>query len=250
METQARFGILLGVLGVALALFGAFAPFEWHEMPGWLTNCALGAAAVLIAWCLFETASLIKSKLPNWPALVSFVKRHHTNVRAAFTREWVSAIYAEHRFGRQSLRDDENKKLREHSELIETLNAVKAQIADLQTKIRNDESADIGALIPLEQEQKRVERSIAATNYMIELFGRWRTEEIHEKLRSGELIAKGFLNPHAHGRSAVVIPKEEWHVLEPVFNDDPPKARGGGIEYIGIRVGKGRTPKKEEEPPF
>ena len=35
---------------VALALFGIFAPYRWHDLPGWLTNLALQFALFLALW--------------------------------------------------------------------------------------------------------------------------------------------------------------------------------------------------------
>jgi hypothetical protein len=49
-QTEARG---LGILAIALALFGAFAQYRWHDMPPAVTNGALLLAALLGAWAIW-----------------------------------------------------------------------------------------------------------------------------------------------------------------------------------------------------
>lgn len=44
-ETRVMF-----LVATALALFGVFAPYHWHDMPSWLTNSALVLALFLAIW--------------------------------------------------------------------------------------------------------------------------------------------------------------------------------------------------------
>jgi predicted membrane channel-forming protein YqfA (hemolysin III family) len=44
---------IIFLLSIALALFGIFAPFKWHDMPSWLTNSALSVALCLFLWAIF-----------------------------------------------------------------------------------------------------------------------------------------------------------------------------------------------------
>jgi hypothetical protein len=49
-RTEAR---ALGLLALALALFGAFAPYKWHDMPAAVTDGALLLAALCAIWALW-----------------------------------------------------------------------------------------------------------------------------------------------------------------------------------------------------
>jgi hypothetical protein len=44
---------VLGLAAIALALFGAFAPYRWHEMPPAVTNIALLLAGLCALWALW-----------------------------------------------------------------------------------------------------------------------------------------------------------------------------------------------------
>jgi hypothetical protein len=48
-RTESR---VLYLAAVALALFGIFAPYKWHEMPNWITNSALFLALFLALWAV------------------------------------------------------------------------------------------------------------------------------------------------------------------------------------------------------
>ena len=62
------------------------------------------------------------------------------------------------------------------------------------------------------------------------------SEDIRRKLETGNLIAKGFLSPYAHGNQKIVIPRPQWVVLRLDGN----KAGAKGIEYGEIVIGKRR----------
>jgi hypothetical protein len=62
-------------------------------------------------------------------------------------------------------------------------------------------------------------------------------EDIYEKLRSGKLIAKGFLHPVRRTAIEREIPASQWRIIR--FNGDYTRAQGQSIEYSGIAVAKG-----------
>jgi hypothetical protein len=49
-QTESR---LLGLLSVALAIFGVAAPYKWRDMPEWVTDTALMLAAFLALWAVW-----------------------------------------------------------------------------------------------------------------------------------------------------------------------------------------------------
>jgi hypothetical protein len=48
-RTEAR---VLFLASAALAIFGIFAPFKWHDVPSWITNSALALALFLGLWAV------------------------------------------------------------------------------------------------------------------------------------------------------------------------------------------------------
>jgi hypothetical protein len=60
-------------------------------------------------------------------------------------------------------------------------------------------------------------------------------EDIYEKLRCGELIARGFHDPVGN-RGEIDIPSAEWRLLR--FNGDYTNAAGSGLRYIGITIAR------------
>jgi hypothetical protein len=60
-------------------------------------------------------------------------------------------------------------------------------------------------------------------------------ENLYEKLRSGELVARGFHDPVGN-QGEVDIPSAEWRLLR--FNGDYTNAAGSGLRYIGITVAR------------
>jgi hypothetical protein len=59
-------------------------------------------------------------------------------------------------------------------------------------------------------------------------------QNVHDKLTSGELVAKGFLMPLSPKPIEIIIPKEQWRFLR--FRDNFQKASGEGISYTGVAV--------------
>jgi hypothetical protein len=59
-------------------------------------------------------------------------------------------------------------------------------------------------------------------------------EDLYEKLRTGKLVATGFLHPiHRHAEE-IVIPAAQWRTLH--FNPDFTEAHGRNISYRGVAV--------------
>jgi hypothetical protein len=62
------------------------------------------------------------------------------------------------------------------------------------------------------------------------------TGGIYEKLKSGELIAKGFKDPLGLNPKETTIPAEYWRFLQ--FNADYKEASGKGIKYTAIEIAR------------
>jgi len=61
-------------------------------------------------------------------------------------------------------------------------------------------------------------------------------EDIYAKLRSGDLVAKGFLDPVLPNAEEIIIRAAHWRIIR--FNGDYTLAEGQGIKYIGITVAR------------
>jgi hypothetical protein len=61
-----------------------------------------------------------------------------------------------------------------------------------------------------------------------------------DSLHGGELIARGFAEPSSHGAPYLTISRHEWQILKLDPQGDQ-AARGGGVGYIGLTIGKPGT---------
>lgn len=57
-------------------------------------------------------------------------------------------------------------------------------------------------------------------------------------LRSGDLAAVGFHHPVTPESSEVSIAASQWSFLEPLFSTAESVASGGGLRFVGVRVGR------------
>jgi hypothetical protein len=60
-------------------------------------------------------------------------------------------------------------------------------------------------------------------------------DDIYNKLRNGEIIARAFHDPVGN-RGEIEIPPAQWRIIR--FNGDYTEASGRGLSYIGITVAK------------
>jgi hypothetical protein len=42
MDLATKSGIVIGFLGIGIAIFALFAPYEWRDLPRWLRRSGLG----------------------------------------------------------------------------------------------------------------------------------------------------------------------------------------------------------------
>jgi hypothetical protein len=61
-------------------------------------------------------------------------------------------------------------------------------------------------------------------------------EALYEGLRTGKLVATGFLHPIHHHAEEIEIPPTQWRTIR--FNRDFTEARGRSIRYTGIAVAR------------
>jgi hypothetical protein len=58
-----------------------------------------------------------------------------------------------------------------------------------------------------------------------------------DKLRSGTLVAVGTPYPATPNSPETAITPAQWHFLRPLFTTDESVAAGGGLRFVGVRVG-------------
>jgi hypothetical protein len=61
-------------------------------------------------------------------------------------------------------------------------------------------------------------------------------DDVYEKLKSGKLIARGFVAPAGSAATQVYIRREHWKIIK--FNDSYTEAAGDYVRYVGIDVAK------------
>jgi hypothetical protein len=58
-----------------------------------------------------------------------------------------------------------------------------------------------------------------------------------DKLRAGALVAAGTPSPATPDTSEVIITTAQWHFLKPLFTTYESVAAGGGLRFVGVRIG-------------
>ncbi len=63
--------------------------------------------------------------------------------------------------------------------------------------------------------------------------------DVHKKLSSGILVAKGFRSPHNGGAPEITIPQDEWRILalDNVKSEVTTK-HDSQVAYVGVLIGK------------
>jgi hypothetical protein len=221
----------------ALAALLSIASVWWRhlEIRIPLINDVLQAvAASRVAWFFMGIVPALVTGM-----LLSDLLRHRRS-RTARPSKWVSVLAAKDTLARQDLIDRYQYVSRQFHEALEESGGLADQLSELMSKMF---SADDPTLFEGAEKYATLAAQKDASGRK---FDEWhRTLEnctealrtnIHDQLRNGSLIAKGFLAPHAPGASERIIPKEEWRFLS--LDNDGNQAQGPNFEYIALLIGK------------
>lgn len=63
--------------------------------------------------------------------------------------------------------------------------------------------------------------------------------DLTDLLLEGELVARGYCYPMAHGAPYLPIARSEWLILRLDIGDR--SAEGEGIKYVGLTIGRPNT---------
>jgi hypothetical protein len=121
--------------------------------------------------------------------------------------------------------------------------AAEDELADIRKKMMQTESeATLGNADRIQHAQRKLSLyAMMSDNAMSESKRAWDAlrDDIHSKLVSGALIAKGFRQPHTGGTAEIEISKSEWRILS-LNNVTSEAFRKGGSEvlYAGLIIRK------------
>jgi hypothetical protein len=220
----------------------------------WFVGGMFALAALLavasIGWPYFETRiprlsdalQVVAASRMGWfsvgiiPAFVGGMLLSDTARRRRETtkipQKWMSTFIAMETLARQDLIDRYQYVYRQMMEAMNKGTALSERMAEL-------ENAD--PILDEEYAKLRAEKDEVG-----EEVRKWMTTEetctdvlrsnIHDQLRGGKLIAKGFLSPHTPGEAERIIPKEEWRFL--MLDEKGDQALGPNFEYIALLIGK------------
>jgi len=220
----------------------------------------LGAllAAASVGWRYIETRlpvigdalQIVAQSRAAWffasiaPALVAgmllsdSLRRHRE--AAGKPREWMTIFGAMEKLARQDLIDRYRYVSQQVYDNANTAIALEKRVSELQIAAPAFEGSQrseiIDELVKLSAEHGAVCKQ---SRGLVETEGDCREAlrtNIHSQLLDGDLIAKGFLAPHAPGTSETIIPKEEWRFL--MLDHEGDQALGPNFEYIALLIGK------------
>jgi hypothetical protein len=139
----------------------------------------------------------------------------------------------------------EQRLLIQRSETLSQLAGVQEKIDTNDAAIRGGATDEFSALhrllnppTDLEKKRRELNAEYAGRFGLQDNLYRLSVEDLHEKLRKGELVAQGFLLPVEKDSVVADIPAERWRFLK--LNDDFTKASGESLSYAGIAIAKPR----------
>jgi len=170
--------------------------------------------------------------------------REHMGIGASVSPvvvQWKDVPEAIGAFAESSLLKARDKWKAQFEEACEKGHEVEEQIRNIRTKFTGghvpDDTPEAGHLATA---QRKLE--IFANSHDLakdELRRAWEglLSDIHKKLTSGKLIAKGFRAPHVAGSPEIEIPPSEWRILLiDIAKSDA--FRGGETVYAGLMISK------------
>jgi hypothetical protein len=224
-----------GMFGLAALLFGATVGWPYFESRIPLVNDALrtivssriawffmGIIPALVAGMLISDSLQRRREAPNKPS------------------EWKSIFAAMEALARQDLLDRYQYVKQQVFDNAATALALERRVTELSIAAIAVEGSQRSEVV---QEYVKISAEYDAVRKQSQPLVN--TEEdcrealrtnIHSQLLQGELIAKGFLAPHAPGTSEIIVPKEEWRFLS--LDHEGDQALGPNFEYIAVLIGR------------
>jgi hypothetical protein len=205
---------LVARAGITTALFAAGAALLWHTRPTSLAVQPDGSAAA---------------------GFVGAVRRQRRDKRQRFRGYEIWKLADQEVIDRAG--QDEK-----------TLREVQKEVAEIDEKMRElsrqRPSFKAGAIIEPPTEAMEALQRAASELYVRKsaaerALGRIKViimDNVHQKLRSGKLVARGFHHPVGLNPQQVEIPSEQWHLLS--FGTGYVEAEGQGLKYVGLELAK------------
>jgi hypothetical protein len=220
-------------LAVLLAIACAGWPYFESRIPA-IGDALQAMAETRVAWFF---AGII-------PALVIGTRMTESQRRRKrkhqFPTTWVSITLAMLKYTRRDLRDRYEYVIAQsagHAERGELIDAELATLGAASILGTKEELEEISIRIShLKSERGAINASFMERQETISLCRNVLRENIQNQLMAGDLLAKGFLSPHAPGSPEIIIPKEEWRFL--LLDDEGDQALGPNFEYIAVLIGK------------
>jgi hypothetical protein len=139
------------------------------------------------------------------------------------------SVLLKDRAEKEKLAQDSQRKLDEVHERLNNYTPPKGPRSSM-TVAEPDEVTD------LRRERADILRQLNEAHTLAEAARRTLLKYVQKQLQRGALVARGFVAPHTSGKEPVMIQAAEWQLLDLDLEQSVPKAKGAGIEYIGIEI--------------
>jgi hypothetical protein len=173
-----------------------------------------------------------------WPKLHGYRLPRVAAFQQWTVDQWYRPYDAIQRFGDQGWVQRRNEARNEQSRLAAALHEHRCKFGEGWAP----DVADTPAVAEAKERERALHEQWEAANSEFDHFDYLLSEDLHDRLLSGELIARGFNEPFAHGAPYLTISRHEWLIInlqdQPIT---PVRAEGNGISYIGITIGKPGT---------
>jgi hypothetical protein len=154
-------------------------------------------------------------------------------------KEWIEPCLAITAFGKRELVDSFYKLERDIRTLAEEIkNLQNSYETFMRASIVDQAKANeyIQQALAVKHQQSSKETEIKQLNARQTECWNDLLLSLDEELKSGRVVAKGFLSPHKPGAAEIAIPASEWRFLE--LKVDESKASGASVQYMAILLGR------------
>jgi len=146
--------------------------------------------------------------------------------------QWYREYAAIGKFGDQDLvqrRDEAWKKWAATLDLVEH-----------SRKVGEDLALDVAEAPDVTEAKEELDRVRHEQGERYDRFHWLLSEDLHDRLLSGELLARGFREPFSHAAPYLTISRHEWRIIK-ITDEFLDRAEGGGVAYVGLTIGKPGT---------
>ena len=163
-------------------------------------------------------------------------RRRKPNPRLATA--WKSITFAMLHYARQDLIDRYEYVIAQSAVQSERKEAIDAELAKSETVPSSQEEQETLSfrVAAFEAERMAIDESFKERQDRIDICRDVLRENIHNQLKAGSLLAKGFLSPHTPSSPEIIIPAEEWRFL--MLEDMDERALGPNFDYIAVLIAK------------